>query len=135
MTDVPQTSTMLGRPRPVPNMTAGIVAGSAVIALALPVFFVAGWPIKGWVLGAVLWAGSLVLGVLLLRMRLGLGHLTSSGAAAFGLMFRGIAVMIVAIAVAASDPAVGLSAALLYAVAYSLELGISIVSYFNGEAK
>ena len=118
-----------------PNMGAPIVAGSAVVVLALPVFFVAGWPIKGWVLGAVLWVASVALGVLLLRMRLGVGHLASSGAAAFGLMFRGIAVMIVAIAVAASDPAVGLSAALLYALAYSLELGISIVAYFNGEPK
>jgi hypothetical protein len=135
MTDVQQTPTLLGRPRPMPSMTAGIVAGSAVMVLALPVFLVAGWPLKGWVLGAVLWVASMALGLLLTRMRLGLGHLAASGAAAFGLMFRGIAVMIVAIAVAASDPDVGLAAALLYAVAYSLELGVSIVAYFGGEPK
>jgi hypothetical protein len=51
------------------------------------------------------------------------------------MMFRGIAVMVVAIAVAAADPDVGLAGALLYALAYTLELGVSILTYFAGEAK
>jgi hypothetical protein len=115
-----------------PGMAAPIVAGSAVIALALPVFFVAGWPMKGWVLGAVLWVAGMGLGLLLLRLRIGATNLASSGVVAFGLVFRGIAVMIVAIAVAAANPDVGLAAALLYALAYSLELGVAIMAYFGG---
>jgi hypothetical protein len=118
-----------------PSMSMPIVAGSAVVALALPVFLIAGWPIKGWVLGAVLWAASMALGLLLLRLRVGADSLGSSGAVAFGLVFRGIAVMIVAIAVAATNPSVGLAAALMYALAYTLELGVSIMAYFGGEAK
>ena len=109
-----------------------IVAGSAVVGLALPVFLVAGWPVKGWVLGAVLWAASMCLGLLLLRLRVGADSLASSGAVAFGLVFRGIAVMIVAIAVAATNPSVGLGAAAVYALAYTLELGVAIMAYFTG---
>jgi hypothetical protein len=130
---VTNTPTFLGRPRPMPTMTMPIVAGSAVIALALPVFLVAGWPMKGWVLGAVLWVASMGLGLLLFKLRVGADTLASSGLVAFGLVFRGIAVMIVAIAVAATDPAVGLAAALLYAPAYSLELGVSLLVYLGGE--
>jgi hypothetical protein len=125
--------TFLGRPRPMPTMSMPIVAGSAVVGLALPIFFVAGWPIKGWVLGAVLWVASMLLGLLLLRLRVGADSLASSGAVAFGLVFRGIAVMIVAIAVAAANPSVGLSAALVYALAYTLELGVAVMAYFTGE--
>jgi hypothetical protein len=116
-----------------PGMAAPVAAGSIVIGLALPVFVVAGWPLQGWLLGAVLWAASMGAGLLLLRLRVGMGHLAASGAVAFGLVFRGIAVMVVAIAVAAADPDVGLAAALLYALAYTLELGVSIVAYFGGE--
>jgi hypothetical protein len=116
-----------------PSMTAPIIAGSAVIALALPIFLVAGWPLKGWVLAAVLWVAGMGLGLLLLRLRVGATDLGSSGVVAFGLVFRGIAVMIVAIAVAAANPDVGLAAALLYALAYSLELGVSIMAYFGVE--
>jgi hypothetical protein len=127
--------TFLGRPRPMPKMAAPIVAGSAVIGLALPIFFVTGWSLKGWVLGAVLWAASMSLGFVLLRLQVGADHLAASGVVAFGLVFRGIAVMIVAIAVAAAEPDVGLAGALLYALAYTLELGVSVLAYFAGEAK
>jgi hypothetical protein len=127
--------TFFGRPRPMPGMTAPIAAGSVVVVLGLPVFLVAGWPVKGWVLGAVLWVASMTLGLLLLRLRLGIGSLAASGVVAFGLVFRGIAVMVVAIAVAAADPDVGLAAAVLYALAYTLELGVSIAVYFGGAAR
>jgi hypothetical protein len=46
-------------------------------------------------------------------------------------MFRGIAVMAVVLAVAVSEPRLGLAAALTYALAYSAELGLSLVSYFG----
>jgi hypothetical protein len=130
---VNQTPAFLGRPRPLPTMTAPIAAGSFVVALALPVFLVAGWPLKGWLLGAVLWVASMALGLGLLKLRLGMGHLAASGLVAFGLVFRGIAVMVVAIAVAAADPEVGLAGAVVYAFAYTLELGVAILTYFGGE--
>lgn len=119
-------------PRPLPNRTAPIVAGGTVIALALPVFLLAGWPLAGWGLAAVLWTGAQVIALLLTRLKLGAGNLAASGVVGFGMTFRAVAVMIVVIAVAVSDARLGLSAALLYALAYSLELAVGFGSYFAG---
>lgn len=125
-------SALLLRPRPAPGRVLPVAAGAAVIALALPVFVVAGWRVQGWALGAVLWAGSQALGLLLGRMRTGMNHLAASGVVAFGMMFRAIAVMVVVLAVAVSEPRLALAAALLYALAYTLELAVSLASYFGG---
>jgi hypothetical protein len=124
--------TLLARPRRAPGRTAPIVAGGALILVALPIFLVAGWSMKAWLLAAVLWAASEALGIALQRMRLGMANLGSSGVVAFGMMFRAIAVMVVLIAVAASHPHTALAAALLYAAAYTLELGVSLLAYFSG---
>jgi hypothetical protein len=37
-------------PRPVPGRLAPMLAGSALIVLALPIFAIAGFPLKGWAL-------------------------------------------------------------------------------------
>jgi hypothetical protein len=123
---------LLLRPRPAPGRVLPLAAAAGVIALALPVFVIAGWRIQGWALGAVLWAGSQALGLLLARMRTGMNHLAASGVVAFGMMFRAIAVMIVLIAVAVSEPRLALAAALLYALAYTLELAVALTTYFGG---
>jgi hypothetical protein len=120
-------------PRPLPERRMPVLAAGAVVALALPVFVVAGWPLRGWVLGAVLWIASQLLGLLFAHVGIGHPSLRGSGVVAFGMMTRGILLMVVAIAVAASDPALGLSGALLYAAAYSVELGLSLTLYFSGE--
>ncbi len=101
-----------------------------MIALALPVFIVAGWRLGGWVIAATLWVGSQAFSYLLVRLRTR-GDLVASGVAAFGMMFRAIAVMVVVLAVAVSDPRLGLAAAITYALAYTVELGLSLVSYFG----
>ncbi|HSC92551.1 MAG TPA: hypothetical protein VLB86_12935 [Gaiellaceae bacterium] len=130
---------MIGRaletPRPVPSRLAPVLAGATVIALALPVFVVAGLPLAGWALGATLWVAAQLLGLVLTRLRLGGGNLASSGVVGIGMTFRAVAVMAVAIAVAASDARLGLSAALLYALAYTLELGVSLALYFGGDSR
>jgi hypothetical protein len=100
--------------------------------LALPVFALAGWPLKGWALGAVLWIAAQTLSLLLTRLRLGADNLAASGVVGIGMSFRAIAVMVVVIAVAASRPELGLAAGLLYALAYTLELAVSLVAYFGG---
>lgn len=127
-----KTDGVLARPRPAPRRAAPIIAGGALILVALPIFLVAGWSMKSWLLAAVLWAASEGLGIALARMRLGMANLGSSGVVAFGMMFRAIAVMVVLVAVAASHPHTALAAALLYAAAYTLELGISLLAYFSG---
>jgi hypothetical protein len=122
-------------PRRAPGRLLPLATGGAVILLALPVFLIAGWRVSGWGLGAVLWAGSEGLGYLLTRLRLGASNLAGSGVVAFGMMFRAIAVMVVVIAVAVSDARLALSAALVYALAYTFELGVSIIEYFGSEAR
>jgi len=117
----------------VPNRLTPIAASAAVLALALPIFLVAGWSLAGWALAAVLWLAGQGLGLLLVRLRIGLGNLAASGVLAFGMMFRAIAVMVVLVVVAVSDAELALAAALLYALAYTFELGVSIVTYFAGE--
>jgi hypothetical protein len=122
-------------PRPIPDRLVPVLAGGAVIALALPVFLVAGWPLRAWVLAAVLWVAAQAFGLLLTRLRLGADNLAASGVVGIGTMFRPIAVMVVVIAVAASDATLGLAAGLLYALAYTAELAVSLALYFGGEAK
>jgi hypothetical protein len=118
-------------PRPVPARATPIAAGAAVMALALPVFAVAGWPLRGWALAAVMWVAAQALGLLLARLQLGADNLAASGVRGVGMMFRPVAVMVVVIAVAASNPEVGVAAGLLYALAYTLELGLSLLAYFG----
>lgn len=122
-------------PRPVPGRVVPALAGAAVIALALPVFLVAGWPPGGWALAAVLWAAGELLAALLARFRLGAGNLATSGVVGIGMSFRALAIGVVLIAVAASDARLGVSAALLYALAYTLELAVSLLSYFTQGAR
>ena len=120
------------QPRRAPQTALPAIAGTAVVALALPVFLLGGWPLKGWALGAVLWLGSLGFGLLLNRLHSRTGNLAAAGVAAFGMMFRAIAVMVVVFAAAISDTWVGVAAALVYAVAYSAELGLSLIAYYTG---
>jgi hypothetical protein len=108
--------------------------GASVVALALPVFVVAGWPLGGWALAAVVWVASQALGLLLGRVSARSDSLAASGVLAFGMMFRAIAVMVVLLAVAASDGKLGLAAACVYALAYTAELGLSLVAYFGAPA-
>ena len=130
-----QAPTALMRPRAVPGRFVPFIAGGALLAVALPIFLVAGWSLKAWLLAAVLWAASEGLGLMLARLRVGMDNVGSSGVVAFGMMFRAIAVMVVLIAVAVSHPRLGLTAALLYALAYTLQLGVALVTFFTGPAR
>ena len=119
-------------PRPAPNALVPVIGGAAAIVAALPIYLVAGWRLGGWLLAATLWLASQAFGYLLLRLRTH-GNLAVSGVAGVGMMTRAIAVMLVAFAVAISDPWLGLAAAITYAFAYTVELLLSLVSYFGNE--
>lgn len=119
-------------PRPAPGRLLPAVAGAAVLALALPVFLLAGFPLAGWGIAAVLWLGSQALSALLTRFRPATGNLAPAPVLALGMTFRAVATMLVLVAVTVSDARLGLSAALVYALAYTLELGVGLVSYFGG---
>jgi hypothetical protein len=128
-------TTTLGAPRPVPGRLLPIVAGAGVIVLALPVFLVAGWPIAGWVIATVVWIGVQGLGLLLARVRPSADNLAASSVLAFGMMGRLLAVLVVLVAVTASNHTVGLAATLLYALAYTAELAVSLASYYVQEPR
>ena len=118
-------------PRPLPSRVVPIAAGALVLALALPIFAIVGWDLRAWAVAAVLWIGNQAIGFLLRRFRTGAGNLAASGVVAFGMMFRAIVVGIVLFAVAAGDGALALAAAAVYVLAYSLELALSLLSYFG----
>ena len=124
---------ILSTPRPVPSQLPPLLAGAAVVALALPVFVAAGWPLSGWAIGAVLWAASRLLALLLTRLKPGADNLAASGVVGFGMTFRAVAVMVAVLALAAADARVALAAVAVYALAYTLELGVALALYFSGE--
>lgn len=127
---------ILGVPRPIPQQRLlAPAAGGLVIALALPLFLVAGWPFSGWVVAAVLWVGVQALGLLLARVKPSPDNVAASGALAFGMMFRLLAVLAVLLALAASDRDAGLAAALTYGAAYTAELALSLLGYYGQEPR
>jgi hypothetical protein len=129
------SSSLFTTPRPVPARLAPALAGSGLIVLALPVFAIAGWPLRGWALAAVLWVAAQALALLLTRLPLDEGNLAASGVRGIGMGFRAFIVGIPLVAVTVADSTVGLAAALLYTLAYTLELAVSLITFFGSEAK
>ena len=105
------------------------------ITLVAAVFLLAGWDARGWALGALLWAGSQIVGVLLNKAGIGEPNLRGSGIAAFGMMGRGIVLVLILLAVAVANPSLALAGALVYAAAYSAELITSLAVYFSGSSR
>ena len=121
-------------PRPIPGRLVPALAGSAVVALALPVFVAAGWSLRGWLLAATLWVAGQLFALLLTRLPLGTGNLAAAGMRGIGTSFRAIGVGIPLVAVTVADERVGIAAAAVYALAYTVELAVSVVTYFETEA-
>jgi hypothetical protein len=124
-------SALFSTPRPEPNHLLPLVGGTLLLALALPVFLVAGWPVAGWGLAAVLWVAVHAIDVFLGRARKQTGNLAASGVQAFGLFFKSIGLLAVLFAALATDPHLAVAAVLTYALAYTFELGLSLVFYFG----
>jgi len=124
---------MLSTPRPVPSRRVPMLAGAGVVVLALPVFLVAHFSLSGWALAAVLWAAGEALAAWLGKLPTGADHLRTSGLVALAHSFRGIGVVIVLAIVTLANRPVGIAALAVYAIAYSLSLGVSLLEYFGGE--
>jgi uncharacterized membrane protein YiaA len=122
-------------PRPLPGRVAPTVAGGAIVVLALPVFAVAGWPLRGWALAAVLWIASELFAAVLARLSNNPDNLAAAGMRGIGTSSRALLVGVVLVIVTVSNESVGLAAALLYAVAFTVELGVGLAAYFGQEAK
>jgi hypothetical protein len=126
---------MFATPRDVPSSRIPALGGTIVVALALPVFLVSGWRLGAWAIAAGLWALYQAIGLLLERLPLGAGNLAAAGVVAFGRMLRAAGLVAILIVISVSDSGLGLPAAIVYALAFTIELGLSLVVYFGGEAK
>ena len=122
-------------PRDVPGRLAPALAGGAVVALALPVFAVAGWPLSGWALAAVLWAAAQAFGLLLARLPVGADNLAAAGMRGIGTTSRALLIGVPLVVATVTNQTVGIAAALLYALAFTVELLVGLAAYFGGEAK
>jgi hypothetical protein len=122
-------------PRPLPSRMGPTLAGGTVIALALPIFAIAGWPLQAWALGAVLWVASEIFAAVLTRLPDSPDNLAAAGVRGIGATSRALLVGIVLVVVTVSNETVGLAAAILYAIAFTVELGVGLATYFGGEAK
>jgi uncharacterized membrane protein YiaA len=121
-------------PRPVPGRLAPAIAGSSVIVLALPVFAVAGWPLDAWVLAAVLWFAALAFALVLARLPSDPGNLAAAAMRGIGTTSRSFLVGVPLLVVAVTNETVGIAAAALYAIAFTVELVTGLALYFGGEA-
>jgi hypothetical protein len=126
---------MFSTPRPLPSRLGPTLAGGTIIALALPIFAVAGWPLQGWALAAVLWVASEIFALVLTRLPDNPDNLAAAGMRGIGTTSRALLVGIVLVIVTVSNETVGLSAAILYAVAFTAELGVGLATYFGAETK
>jgi hypothetical protein len=122
-------------PRPLPSRVGPTLAAATVIVLALPIFAVAGWPLQAWALAAVLWVASEVFALVLARLPNSPDNLAAAGMRGIGTTSRALLVGIVLVIVTVSNETVGLAAAMLYALAFTVELGVGLATYFGGEAK
>jgi hypothetical protein len=118
-------------PRPVPGRLLPAAGGAIVLLLALPVFIVAGWDLAGWALGAVLWFGLEAIELVLTRLRERTANVAASAVLAFGLTFKAVAVLAVLFAAAVTEPHLAVSAAIVYVLAYTFQLGLSLATYFG----
>ncbi len=124
---------LISTPRPVPGKVAPAIAAVLVLAVALPVFLVAGWNVRGWALGAILWCGTRGASLLFDHVRKGASETAGSALRAFELFFKALVVLVVLVAVAATDSDLALPAILVFALAYTAELGLSLATYFGSE--
>lgn len=124
---------LLSTPRPVPKGRVPMLAGTAVVLLALPAFVVGGWSLAGWGIAAALWLAFQAIGLALGRLPVGLGSMGSTGVVGIGRTLRAAGLVAVLFAVTASSSGTGLAAAIVYALAFTVEFVSSLLVYLSGE--
>lgn len=125
---------LLSTPRPVPSRSAPVLGAVLVLALALALFLVAGWDVRGWALGALLWAGLEGVSLLVSHLRKDAKPAADSGLQAFELAFKALVVLAVLLTAAAADAELALPAILVFSLAYTARLGVSLAAYFGSDS-
>jgi hypothetical protein len=122
---------LFSTPRPEPGHLLPALGSGLVVLLALPVFLVAGWPVGGWGLAAVIWVAVHAIDALLRRSKGDAANVAAAGVQAFGLFFKAVGLLVVLVAAAVASPGLAVAAAVTYALAYTFELGLSLATYFG----
>lgn len=123
--------TLFSTPRPEPGHLLPALGGALLILLALPIFIVFHLSVAGWAVAAVLWSAVHGIDLVLQQARTRASNLAASGVQAFGLFFKAIGLLVVLLVAAVANPHLAVAAALTYALAYTFELGLSIVTYLG----
>ena len=126
---------LFSTPRPEPGHFLPAAGSGLLVLAALPLFLVLGWPVAGWALALFLWVFVHALDLGLTRNRKRTANLAGSAVQAFGVFFKAIVLLAVLVATAASHPHTAVAAAVTYALAYTFELGLSLATYFTGDAR
>lgn len=117
--------------RPVPGRLIPALGGAVVVLVALPLFLLMGWDVRAWALAAVLWTLVHGLDLVLARLRSRAGNLAASAVQVTALLFKSLGLLVVLFATVASNPGLALGAVLVYALAYTFELSLSLLAYYG----
>jgi hypothetical protein len=97
------------------------------LAVALPIFIVAGWPLLGWVLGAGTWVLQRLISELAIRKAEAADDpRTKVGLLAGSMIARGWLVAGIILAVGLSNNDAGLSAAVLFLAVFTLQFTMTL---------
>ena len=119
--------------RPLPSRKLPALAAALVFVLALPFYLIAGWPVVAWALAVALWAGVEALNLAAAGLASPDASLGRVGLAGAVRMFRLFLIAVTLAAVVKLDRDLVLPLIAVFALAYTCELGLSLVSYYANE--
>jgi hypothetical protein len=115
-------------PRPLMVIASGI--GIIVAVLTLPLVLLMGGPLNGWILGVVLWSANWYLQLLTGRLTADTNPTTAVGLAGLSFISRAWLTAIILFVIALRyDEQIGLTAGVIFLVAFTCDLGGRTVLY------
>jgi hypothetical protein len=115
-------------PRPLTAIASGI--GIIVAVLTLPFVLLMGGPLNGWILGVVLWSANWWLQLLTGRLVADANPTTAVGLAGLSFISRAWLTAIILFVIALRyDEEIGLTAGVIFLVAFTCDLGGRTVLY------
>ena len=115
-------------PRPVMAIASGI--GVIVAVLTLPIVLLMGGPLNGWILGVVLWSANWYLQLLTGKLTADANPTTAVGLAGLSFISRAWLTAIILFVIALRyDEQIGLTAGVIFLVAFTCDLGGRTVLY------
>ena len=121
-------ATTSSTPRPVTAIASGI--GIIVAVLTLPFVLLMGGPLNGWILGVALWSANWWLQLLTGRLVADANPTTAVGLAGLSFISRAWLTAIILFVIALRyDEEIGLTAGVIFLVAFTCDLGGRTVLY------